>query len=148
MPTILLSSFINICSAQKFFVNDVYWQSSDGPVFLYIGGEGPLSKFSLLFGQHHFFSSSSHIITFDLISWEKHEYIHFAKAKISTTSSCISLLLPGKMSTGWHQMRVLFFIMHDGILGALRNVAGSIQVRKSIMLCTTQHFFYNFLEGC
>ncbi|XP_059371171.1 thymus-specific serine protease [Carassius carassius] len=37
---------------QKFFVNDVYWQRSDGPVFLYIGGEGPLSKFSVLFGHH------------------------------------------------------------------------------------------------
>uniref|UniRef100_A0A672QVT2 Thymus-specific serine protease n=1 Tax=Sinocyclocheilus grahami TaxID=75366 RepID=A0A672QVT2_SINGR len=37
---------------QKFFVNDVYWQSSDGPVFLYIGGEGLLSKFSVLFGHH------------------------------------------------------------------------------------------------
>ncbi|XP_039510188.1 thymus-specific serine protease-like [Pimephales promelas] len=37
---------------QKFFVNDVYWQRSDGPVFLYIGGEGPLSKFSVLYGHH------------------------------------------------------------------------------------------------
>ncbi|XP_067306163.1 thymus-specific serine protease [Pseudorasbora parva] len=37
---------------QKFFVNDVYWQHSDGPVFLYIGGEGPLSRFSVLFGHH------------------------------------------------------------------------------------------------
>uniref|UniRef100_A0A671KGN6 Serine protease 16 n=1 Tax=Sinocyclocheilus anshuiensis TaxID=1608454 RepID=A0A671KGN6_9TELE len=37
---------------QQFFVNDVYWQRSDGPVFLYIGGEGPLSKFSVLFGHH------------------------------------------------------------------------------------------------
>uniref|UniRef100_A0A8C1QUB5 Thymus-specific serine protease n=1 Tax=Cyprinus carpio TaxID=7962 RepID=A0A8C1QUB5_CYPCA len=37
---------------QKFFVNDVYWQRPDGPVFLYIEGEGPLSKFSVLFGHH------------------------------------------------------------------------------------------------
>ncbi|XP_073780478.1 thymus-specific serine protease [Danio rerio] len=37
---------------QTYFVNDVYWQRSDGPVFLYIGGEGPLSKFSVLFGHH------------------------------------------------------------------------------------------------
>uniref|UniRef100_A0A673ICP0 Uncharacterized protein n=1 Tax=Sinocyclocheilus rhinocerous TaxID=307959 RepID=A0A673ICP0_9TELE len=39
-------------SLNKFFVNDIYWQHSDGPVFLYIGGEGPLSKFSVLFGHH------------------------------------------------------------------------------------------------
>lgn len=39
-----------IFDLQKFFVNDVHWQHSDGPVFLYIEGEGPLSKFSVLFG--------------------------------------------------------------------------------------------------
>ncbi|KAI7800555.1 thymus-specific serine protease [Triplophysa rosa] len=37
---------------QRFFVNDIYWQRSDGPVFLYIEGEGPLSKFSVLYGHH------------------------------------------------------------------------------------------------
>ncbi|XP_051534522.1 thymus-specific serine protease [Myxocyprinus asiaticus] len=37
---------------QRFFLNEVYWKRSDGPVFLYIGGEGPLSKFSVLFGHH------------------------------------------------------------------------------------------------
>nr|XP_055051605.1 thymus-specific serine protease [Misgurnus anguillicaudatus] len=37
---------------QRFMVNEVYWQHSDGPIFLYIGGEGPLSKYSLLYGHH------------------------------------------------------------------------------------------------
>lgn len=35
---------------QKFIVNEAYWKKLDGPVFLYISGEGPLSKFSVLAG--------------------------------------------------------------------------------------------------
>ncbi|XP_062843300.1 thymus-specific serine protease [Trichomycterus rosablanca] len=37
---------------QRFIVNEAFWQQPDGPVFLYIGGEGPLSKFSVLAGHH------------------------------------------------------------------------------------------------
>ncbi|XP_028856442.1 thymus-specific serine protease isoform X2 [Denticeps clupeoides] len=37
---------------QKFFVNEAFWKRPDGPVFLYIGGEGPLSEFSVLYGHH------------------------------------------------------------------------------------------------
>ncbi|XP_042560035.1 thymus-specific serine protease isoform X2 [Clupea harengus] len=37
---------------QKFFVNDQYWDRPDGPVFLYIGGEGPLSEIDVLAGHH------------------------------------------------------------------------------------------------
>ncbi|CAG6006884.1 unnamed protein product, partial [Menidia menidia] len=37
---------------QKFFVNEVYWQRPDGPVFLFIGGEGPLFKYDVLTGHH------------------------------------------------------------------------------------------------
>lgn len=36
---------------QKFFVNDQYWDRPDGPVFLYIGGEGPLSEIDVLAGM-------------------------------------------------------------------------------------------------
>lgn len=36
--------------AQKFIVNEAYWKKPHGPVFLYISGEGPLSKFSVLAG--------------------------------------------------------------------------------------------------
>ncbi|KAM6959245.1 thymus-specific serine protease [Aplochiton taeniatus] len=37
---------------QKFFVNEAFWERPHGPVFLYIGGEGPLSEFSVLAGHH------------------------------------------------------------------------------------------------
>lgn len=35
---------------QKFIVNEAFWKRPGGPVFLYISGEGPLSKFSVLAG--------------------------------------------------------------------------------------------------
>ncbi|XP_036412319.1 thymus-specific serine protease [Colossoma macropomum] len=37
---------------QRFFVNEAHWNRPHGPVFLYIGGEGLLSKFSVLAGHH------------------------------------------------------------------------------------------------
>ncbi|KAK6296864.1 hypothetical protein J4Q44_G00330060 [Coregonus suidteri] len=37
---------------QRFFVNEAYWERPHGPVFLYIGGEGPISEFSVLAGHH------------------------------------------------------------------------------------------------
>uniref|UniRef100_A0A673AZG9 Thymus-specific serine protease n=1 Tax=Sphaeramia orbicularis TaxID=375764 RepID=A0A673AZG9_9TELE len=37
---------------QRFFVNEAYWQRPDGPVFLYIGGEGPISVFDVVAGHH------------------------------------------------------------------------------------------------
>lgn len=41
--------------AQKFIVNEAYWEKPDGPVFLYISGEGPLSKYSVLAGTLSFY---------------------------------------------------------------------------------------------
>uniref|UniRef100_A0A3B4YV43 Uncharacterized protein n=1 Tax=Seriola lalandi dorsalis TaxID=1841481 RepID=A0A3B4YV43_SERLL len=35
---------------QRFFVNEAYWQRPDGPVFLFIGGEGPIFEFDVLAG--------------------------------------------------------------------------------------------------
>ncbi|XP_034557452.1 thymus-specific serine protease-like [Notolabrus celidotus] len=37
---------------QRFFVNEAFWQHPDGPVFLYIGGEGPIFEFDVLAGHH------------------------------------------------------------------------------------------------
>ncbi|KAM3875286.1 thymus-specific serine protease [Diretmus argenteus] len=37
---------------QRFFVNEAYWQPRHGPVFLFIGGEGPISAFDVLTGHH------------------------------------------------------------------------------------------------
>ncbi|KAJ7990179.1 hypothetical protein DPEC_G00297630 [Dallia pectoralis] len=37
---------------QRFFVNDAFWERPHGPVFLYIAGEGPVSKFDVLAGHH------------------------------------------------------------------------------------------------
>ncbi|XP_036393002.1 thymus-specific serine protease [Megalops cyprinoides] len=37
---------------QRFFVNEAYWQSPDGPVFLYIGGESAISEYSVQAGHH------------------------------------------------------------------------------------------------
>ncbi|CAK6974988.1 LOW QUALITY PROTEIN: thymus-specific serine protease [Scomber scombrus] len=37
---------------QRFFVNEEYWQRPDGPVFLFIGGEGPIFEFDVLAGHH------------------------------------------------------------------------------------------------
>ncbi|XP_070826760.1 thymus-specific serine protease [Chaetodon trifascialis] len=37
---------------QRFFVNEAYWQPPDGPVFLFIGGEGPIFDFDVLAGHH------------------------------------------------------------------------------------------------
>ena len=31
-------------------MNEAYWQSPDGPVFLFIGGEGPIYEFDVLAG--------------------------------------------------------------------------------------------------
>uniref|UniRef100_A0A672GYJ7 Uncharacterized protein n=1 Tax=Salarias fasciatus TaxID=181472 RepID=A0A672GYJ7_SALFA len=36
--------------AQKFFVNEAHWRRPDGPVFLYIGGEGPLFDLEVMAG--------------------------------------------------------------------------------------------------
>ncbi|XP_076837462.1 thymus-specific serine protease [Brachyhypopomus gauderio] len=38
--------------SQRFFVNEAFWDRPDGPVFLYIEGEGPLSEYSVLAGHH------------------------------------------------------------------------------------------------
>ncbi|KAF6736108.1 Thymus-specific serine protease [Oryzias melastigma] len=38
--------------SQKFFVNEAHWDRPDGPVFLFIGGEGPIFKFDVLAGHH------------------------------------------------------------------------------------------------
>uniref|UniRef100_A0A3P8PKX4 Serine protease 16 n=1 Tax=Astatotilapia calliptera TaxID=8154 RepID=A0A3P8PKX4_ASTCA len=43
-------TFLNVL--QRFFVNEAYWQHPDGPVFLYIGGEGPLVEYDVLTGHH------------------------------------------------------------------------------------------------
>ncbi|XP_028275788.1 thymus-specific serine protease [Parambassis ranga] len=37
---------------QRFFVNEAHWQHPDGPVFLFIGGEGPIFEFDVLAGHH------------------------------------------------------------------------------------------------
>ncbi|KAF7219575.1 putative serine protease F56F10.1 [Nothobranchius furzeri] len=37
---------------QRFFVNEAYWQCPDGPVFLFIGGEGPIHELDVLIGHH------------------------------------------------------------------------------------------------
>ncbi|KAM3615582.1 uncharacterized protein V6R79_004372 [Siganus canaliculatus] len=37
---------------QRFFVNKAYWRSPDGPVFLFIGGEGPIFELDVLAGHH------------------------------------------------------------------------------------------------
>ncbi|XP_069003375.1 thymus-specific serine protease [Embiotoca jacksoni] len=37
---------------QRFFVNEAYWRCPDGPVFLFIGGEGPIFEFDVLAGHH------------------------------------------------------------------------------------------------
>uniref|UniRef100_A0A4W6FHF7 Serine protease 16 n=1 Tax=Lates calcarifer TaxID=8187 RepID=A0A4W6FHF7_LATCA len=37
---------------QRFFVNEAFWRRPDGPVFLYIGGEGPIFEFDVLAGHH------------------------------------------------------------------------------------------------
>ncbi|MBN3310475.1 TSSP protease, partial [Amia calva] len=38
--------------SQRYFVNLEFWHRSGGPVFLYIGGEGTLSEYSVLAGHH------------------------------------------------------------------------------------------------
>ncbi|XP_064828956.1 thymus-specific serine protease-like [Oncorhynchus masou masou] len=37
---------------QRFLVNEAYWERPHGPVFLFIGGEGPISEFDVLAGHH------------------------------------------------------------------------------------------------
>ncbi|XP_060113528.1 thymus-specific serine protease [Heteronotia binoei] len=37
---------------QRFWINAKYWRRPDGPVFLFIGGEGSLSKYDVLSGHH------------------------------------------------------------------------------------------------
>ncbi|XP_068441233.1 thymus-specific serine protease [Clinocottus analis] len=37
---------------QRFFVNEASWRRPDGPVFLFIGGEGPISELDVLAGHH------------------------------------------------------------------------------------------------
>ncbi|XP_067875185.1 thymus-specific serine protease [Heterodontus francisci] len=37
---------------QRYWVNTKLWEQRQGPVFLYIGGEGSLSSFSVLAGEH------------------------------------------------------------------------------------------------
>ncbi|XP_074496690.1 thymus-specific serine protease [Sebastes fasciatus] len=37
---------------QRFYVNEAHWQRPDGPVFLFIGGEGPIFEFDVLAGHH------------------------------------------------------------------------------------------------
>ncbi|KAG8448823.1 hypothetical protein GDO86_015771 [Hymenochirus boettgeri] len=42
----------NATYRQRYWVNEEHWRQPDGPVFLYIGGEGSLSEFSVLSGEH------------------------------------------------------------------------------------------------
>ncbi|CAG06424.1 unnamed protein product, partial [Tetraodon nigroviridis] len=37
---------------QRFLVNEAFWRNPDGPVFLYIGGEGPIFEYDVLAGHH------------------------------------------------------------------------------------------------
>ncbi|CAH2314237.1 thymus-specific serine protease [Pelobates cultripes] len=42
----------NATYRQRYWINEAFWQRPGGPVFLYIGGEGSLSEFSVLSGEH------------------------------------------------------------------------------------------------
>ncbi|XP_041851216.1 thymus-specific serine protease isoform X2 [Melanotaenia boesemani] len=42
----------DVSTFPQFFVNEAYWQHPDGPVFLFIGGEGPIFEFDVLAGHH------------------------------------------------------------------------------------------------
>nr|XP_033812628.1 thymus-specific serine protease isoform X2 [Geotrypetes seraphini] len=37
---------------QRYWINEEYWKRPQGPIFLYIGGESSLSKFSVQAGEH------------------------------------------------------------------------------------------------
>lgn len=49
-PTCSIKKTACLTFLQRFFVNEVYWQPPDGPVFLFIGGEGPIFDFDVLAG--------------------------------------------------------------------------------------------------
>ena len=42
---------------QRYMVNTKYWRKEDGPVFLYIGGEGKLSQADIDYGRINLFQS-------------------------------------------------------------------------------------------
>ncbi|TWW76722.1 Thymus-specific serine protease [Takifugu flavidus] len=46
------SSVSSLSHFQRFFVNEAFCRGPDGPVFLYIGGEGPIFEFDVLAGHH------------------------------------------------------------------------------------------------
>lgn len=56
---------------QKFFVNEAHWQRPDGPVFLFIGGEGPIFSFDVLAGSQHLQVKTSETCWAFLILWTK-----------------------------------------------------------------------------
>lgn len=49
---------------QRFFVNEAYWRDPDGPVFLFIGGEGPLFEYDVLAGSVKMQLVSLHVRTY------------------------------------------------------------------------------------
>ena len=36
---------------QRYYVNEEYWKKPDGPVFIFIGGEGELSPYNMMEGK-------------------------------------------------------------------------------------------------
>ncbi len=44
-------------------MNEAFWRSPDGPVFLYIGGEGPIFEFDVLAGTAECMCMSSVVCT-------------------------------------------------------------------------------------
>ncbi|CAB1348744.1 unnamed protein product [Coregonus sp. 'balchen'] len=59
---------------ERFFVNEAYWERPHGPVFLYIGGEGPISEFSVLAG-HHVDMAEEHGALLVALEHQFHQYI-------------------------------------------------------------------------
>lgn len=47
----LFESALFALLAQRFFVNEQHWEEPHGPVFLYIGGETPISEVDVLTGM-------------------------------------------------------------------------------------------------
>uniref|UniRef100_A0A3Q2CTQ0 Thymus-specific serine protease-like n=1 Tax=Cyprinodon variegatus TaxID=28743 RepID=A0A3Q2CTQ0_CYPVA len=44
---------------QRFLVNEEYWQRPEGPVFLFVGGEGPILR-NVFFAGHHVDMAKEH----------------------------------------------------------------------------------------
>lgn len=101
----LLNSTLSLL--QRFFVNEAYWRSPDGPVFLFIGGEGPLYEYDVLAGTE-FNTHKVNLLSMDLCFSKMTQLQSYFPCFLSFTA-LLDIYLPDIQKSGASSPYKLFF---------------------------------------